>query len=218
MPTVVYAPTPALDRNRLTVFFRMILWIPHYFTLLIYGIGFSISVVLAWFAMIFTGRYPAGLYAFNVKVLQYQARLNSYLHLQVDRYPPFGLDDAPDYPTQLHIGPAQERYSRPKAFFRGILGIPVMIIGYAMALVIAVMDVVVWIIAVITGKTPESLHGPLNLGVSYCVRAAAYFALVTEDWPAITQDPATTGVGGSAAMTASAPPPPPPPAPSPFGE
>jgi hypothetical protein len=178
---------------------------------------------VAWFAIVFTGRYPAGLYAFNVKVLKYQARLNSYLHLQVDTYPPFGLDDYPDYPTQLHVGPAQEQYSRLKAFFRIIVGIPVMIIGYAMSLVIAVMDVVVWIVAVITGRTSEGLHGPLNLGLSYYIRAAAYFALITEDWPAITQDPETAGLGGSSSMRAAAPPPPPPPpppapAPSPFGE
>ncbi len=218
--SVVYDPTPALDRSRLTVFFRGILWIPHYFTLLLYGIGFGISVVLAWFALVFTGRYPAGLYSFNVKVLQYQARLNSYLYLQVDKYPPFGLDEYPDYPTQLRIGPAQESYSRMKALFRIFLAIPVMIIAYVMLLIITVMDVVVWIMGVITGKTSEGLHGPLNMGLSYYARAAAYFALVTEDWPAITQEPGDSP-SPAAYSEASAPPPPPPPAPaspSPFGE
>jgi hypothetical protein len=224
MPTtVVYDPTPALDRSRVTVFFRGILWIPHYFTLLLYGIGYSVSVVLAWFAIIFTGKYPQGLYDFNVKVLKYQARLNSYLYLQVDAYPPFGLDDYPDYPTQLRIGPAQESYSRAKAFFRGLLGIPVVIVMYAMLIVMGVMTAVIWVVGVIAGKTPEGLHGPLNLALSYYARAGAYFALVTEDWPAISQDPGTVAAASPSPSpsSGSAPPPPPPPAPamtSPFGE
>jgi hypothetical protein len=220
--TVVYDPTPALERSRLTVFFRYFLVLPHFVTLMLYGIGFMFSVIASWFAMVITGKYPAGLYAFNVKVLKYQARLNSYMYLQVDQYPPFGLDEYPDYPTQLHIGPAQESYSRAKAFFRIILGIPVMIIAYVMQIIVSVMDIVVWIMAVITGKTSEGLHGPLNLGLSYYARAASYFSLVTEDWPAVTQDPALTAGSASGSISASAPPPPPPPpapaAASPFGE
>lgn len=223
MPTtVVYDPTPALDRSRVTVFFRGLLWIPHYVTLLLYGLGYLLSLTVAWFAIVITGKYPQGLFDFNVKVLKYQARLNSYLYLQVDAYPPFGLDDYPDYPTQLHVSPAQESYSRAKAFFRGLLGIPVVIVMYAMMLVMGVMTAVVWIVGVITGKTPEGLHGPLNLGLSYYARAGAYFALVTEDWPAISQDPQAVTTGSAPSPSSAAmPPPPPPPAPamtSPFGE
>lgn len=211
--TVVFEPTPALQRNRLTVFFRYFMVLPHFVTLMIYGLGFSLSLVATWFAMIVTGKYPAGLYAFNVKVLQYQARLNSYMYLQVDAYPPFGLGEYPDFPTQLRVGPAQESYSRIKAFFRLILAIPVMVIAYVMQIIMSVMGVVIWIMAVITGKTSEGLHGPLNMGLSYYTRAAAYFALVTEDWPAVTQDPQPTSVA-----PAMPPPPPPAPAASPFGE
>ncbi len=222
MPTtVVYDPTPALDRNRLTVFFRYFMVLPHFVTLMIYGIGFSLSLLATWVMMVFTGKYPPGLYAFNTKVLQYQARLNSYMYLQVDQYPPFGLDDYPDYPTQLRIGPAQESYSRVKALFRIILAIPVMVIAYVMQLIVGVMDIIVWIMAVITGKTSESLHGPLNMGLSYYARAATYIALVTEDWPAVTQEPQQSQGTRTSTMDSAPPPPPPPPAPaaaSPFGE
>ena len=51
-PAVVYDPTPALDRSRATVFFRGILWIPHYFTLLFYGVGYVLSIVTAWLSLI----------------------------------------------------------------------------------------------------------------------------------------------------------------------
>lgn len=212
-PAVVYDPTPALERSRVTVFFRGILWFPHYVTLLFYGIGYVFAVMFAWFAIVVTGKYPQGLYDFNVKVLKYYARLSSYLYLQVDQYPPFGLGDHPEYPTQLHIGPAKQEYSRVKALFRVVLGVPVVLINYAMFLVLGVMAVMVWFAGVILGKTPEGLHGPLNLGLSYYARAAAYFALVTEDWPAMTQDESTVAAakgGDFAPSSFDAPAPPPP--------
>jgi len=61
--TVVYAPTLPVQRNRLTVFFRGILRLGHYVTLAIYGIGAAVAMLLAWFAIVVTARYPPALYA-----------------------------------------------------------------------------------------------------------------------------------------------------------
>lgn len=192
-PTVVYAVQPARERSRLTVFFRALLWLPHYVTVLIYGIGAGFAVLAAWFAIVFTGRYPDGLYRFVVRVLQYMARQTAYLYLQVDAYPSFALGEQEGYPANLIVGPAPESYSRAKTAFRLILAIPVMIINYAMGAVASVMAVIVWFASVILGRTGEGLHDALHLGISYQVRAMAYFTLVTEDWPSITQDASTAG-------------------------
>jgi hypothetical protein len=240
-PPVVYNVLAPEKRNRLTAFFRLILVIPHLVTLLVYSVGAMFTVLGAWFVLMFTGKYPPGMYAFVASVLQYSARLSAYCYMQVDAYPSFALGPQEGYPVNLAIPPPLEKYNRVKVFFRVIIGIPVLVIGYAFGIVAEVMAIVVWLVAVVAGRTPAGLHSALNLGVSYSARYAAYFALLTEDWPAITQEEALTVDDGSgappsisatapsevpsqtfAAPEAPAPPPPPPPAaeerpPGPFG-
>jgi hypothetical protein len=227
--TVVYEIEPAEKRSRLTVFFRALLVIPHVITLMLYGIGAYLAVIVAWFALLFTGRYPDGIYAFVASVVRYVARVQAYAYLAVDAYPPFDLGEHPEYPVRVHIGPPKEQYSRVKVFFRVILYIPVYIINYALNIISGLFAVIIWIVAVITGRTPEGLAGVQTFCLSYGARSTAYAALLTEDWPAISQDqsavaPVTSGGVANESFQAPAPPPPPPGAPTPppsqnpFGE
>lgn len=91
---VVLSVTPALDgRNRLTVFFRLILAIPAMiFALLVWIVG-VICWILAFFAVLFTGRWPEGLRQWVVKSVRVSVRVQAYgLLLLTDEYPPFSLD------------------------------------------------------------------------------------------------------------------------------
>jgi hypothetical protein len=81
-------------RNRLTVAFRLILAIPHFIILGLLGIGWAITSVIAWFAILLTGSYPESLYRFGVGVLQWNIRVEAYVLLLHDEYPPFSLDVA----------------------------------------------------------------------------------------------------------------------------
>jgi hypothetical protein len=83
--------TPDERHNRLTVFFRIFLVIPHAFVLTFLGIAQSVVTIVAWFAILFTGQYPEGMYGFSVGVSRWQARVTAYLYLLVDEYPPFSL-------------------------------------------------------------------------------------------------------------------------------
>jgi hypothetical protein len=84
---------PATEpRNRLTVGFRLILAIPQILAVWFLGIGWFFTSVIAWFAILFTGSYPPGLYHFGVGVLRWNTRLEGYLFLLYDEYPPFSLD------------------------------------------------------------------------------------------------------------------------------
>ena len=210
---VLYNVRAPEERNRLTVFFRLLLVIPQFVMLMVVSIAAGLVVIVAWFALVFTGKYPPGMYEFVSRVLQYNARINAYCYLQVDEYPPFALGPQDDYPAQLVIPPMKEQYNQLKVLFRLIIGIPVMVIGYAFGIVAEIMAIVVWLVAVIAGRTPAGLHSALNLGVSYTVRYAAYFALLTEDWPAITQEEGLqVGEGAPPSLDPAPPPPPPPPA------
>jgi hypothetical protein len=85
--------TPALtDRNRLTTAFRVILVIPHAIVLALLWIAAAVVVVIAFFAVLFTGRWPAGLRDFVLGVARWWLRVDAYVLLLTDEYPPFSLD------------------------------------------------------------------------------------------------------------------------------
>ena len=85
--------TPALEgRNRLTVFFRFFTAIPAYIFSMLVGIVAILCWILAFFAVLFTGRWPEGLRRFVVKAVRVSVRLQAYILLLTDEYPPFSLD------------------------------------------------------------------------------------------------------------------------------
>src|ERR1019366_8593278 len=106
--------------SRVTTFFRYFLAIPHFFFAFFYVIAFYVVYVIAWFALLITARWPAGLYSFASGFLRYLTRLSAYLYLGVDQYPPFSGADDESYPVRVHIAPPLARYSRLKVFFRFI--------------------------------------------------------------------------------------------------
>jgi hypothetical protein len=175
-------------RSRLTTFFRVLLAIPHVIFLYFYGLAAGIVVIIAWFALLFTGRYPQGMYDFVAGSLRYSTRVYGYLWLLNDEYPPFSGDAATPYPVDLIIGPPKPEYSRLKVLFRIILAIPVLIIHYAMQIVAEVGAVIAWFAIVALGRQPKGLQDMIVLGTSYQQRAYAYLALITEDWPPFTDE------------------------------
>lgn len=184
MYPVSYAADPVLEgRNRLTTFFRYIVSIPWLIVVGLYGIAAEIAAVIAWFAIVFTGKYPEGLYNFNAGFLRAAARVNGFSYLLTDEYPPFGGEEAPQYPVRVGVPPALDSYDRLKTGLRLIFGIPVYLLAIVQSLILSVCTLIAWFAIVFTGKMPDGLFNPMRSANAYLTRAGAYFLLLTEDWP-----------------------------------
>ena len=184
-----YSAPYVAKHSRLTTFFRSVLAIPHYVVLFFYAIGAAIAVFFSWFAIVITGRYPAGLYAFNAGFLRYSSRVSAYVLLLTDTYPPFGGGDEGSYPVELLIGPAKDSYSRLSAFLRFFPLIVVGIIQYVLVIVGFFVVVIAWFAILILGTLPQGLHNAIAFVASYQSRASVYAYLLTESFPSFDGTP-----------------------------
>jgi Domain of unknown function (DUF4389) len=204
-PVTYEADYPGDGRNRLTTFFRSLVSIPWFIVAALYGFVATFAIIIAWFALVFTGRYPEGLYNFVAGYVRMISRVNAFHYLATDEWPPFNGEDNPSYPVRIGIPPPQPEYSRLKVLFRIIVGIPVILLSYVQALIALVIAIIGWFAILFTGKLPEGLFSPLRSALAYQTRATTYFGLITEDYPPFSLEESAAPAGGA--------PPPPPPAP-----
>jgi Domain of unknown function (DUF4389) len=90
-PATLDIVDPPGPRDRLTVAVRVFMAIPHIVVLAFVTLAWLFTTIAAWFSILFTGAYPAGLYDFGVGALRWRLRVEAYLLLMVDEYPPFSL-------------------------------------------------------------------------------------------------------------------------------
>jgi hypothetical protein len=177
--------TDDLERNRLTVFFRLLLVIPHAVVLILYGIVAWFVVLLAWLIGIFTGRVPAGLHGFLANFLRYATQVTAYFWLAADPFPSFGGVSA--YPVDLEVAPAAKQ-SRLTIFFRVLLAIPALIVFYVLRLVADVVSILAWFYALFTGKLSKGMRDLLVYCLRYQSQTYAYLLLLTGQYPSFSDD------------------------------
>jgi hypothetical protein len=182
-PILFEADHEAEGRNRLTTFFRLLVVLPWAVVGAFWILGAAILAIGAWFALLATGRYPQGMYDFNVRVVRFVARLYGLYYLLTDRLPPFGGAGDDAYPIRVAAERPKPEYDRLKVLLRPILAIPVLLLGYVQEVIGTACAVVAWFAILFTGRLPEAPFRAIRSAVAYQTRAAAYMLLMTEDYP-----------------------------------
>jgi hypothetical protein len=207
MYPVTYEADYVESRNRLSTLLRLIFAIPVLIVAMLYSIALIVTVPVAWLALVFTGRYPQGLYDFNAKFVRLSGRANAYLYLATDASPPLHGNPDDSYPVRIGFAPPKPEYSRVKALLRWIIGIPVMLLAYVWIIIAEIVALIGWFAIIFTGKLSEGLFKPIKQGLTYQTRASAYLMLLTEDWPPFAEDEGSGSAQAAAAPPPAAPPP-----------
>jgi hypothetical protein len=190
--------------------FKWLLLIPHYIILAFLWLAFTIVTLIAFFAILFTTRYPRSLFDFNVGVLRWSWRVNyyGYAALATDRYPPFTLADVEDYPARLEIDYPQQ-LNRWLPLIKWLLAVPHSLLvgamfgsGYVVAtgagstsnvayVTLSLIEASVLISAVallFTARYPAGLFD-MAIGINrWSYRLVAYLALMTDRYPPLRLD------------------------------
>jgi hypothetical protein len=174
---------PAAPQNRLTVLLRIFLMIPHAIILAILAIPAVIITLIAWFVILITGSYPAGMANFVANVLHWGARFSGYSSLLTDKYPPFALGADAAYPIRAGIDPQASGRNRLTVFFRVIMIIPHYVILYFLQLAAQVVVFISWFILLFTGSMPAGLHNFVTGYQRWNLRYTAYALLLTDEYP-----------------------------------
>ena len=170
-----------LQRNRLTVFFRLILAIPLVLWSILWGVIAWLAWVVNWFATLFMGRSPDGLHNFLATYLRFVTHVRAYCFLIADPYPGFTGKEG-TYPIDLEIDPP-ERQNRLTVFFRWILAIPALLLMYVLSGLSNLLGIFSWFIALVLGRVPEGLRNFAALALRIEMQTFGYLMLLTGRYP-----------------------------------
>lgn len=207
-----------LRRSRLTVFFRLLLAIPHLIWITLWSIGVFFAAIIGWFAALFTGRLPQGLHDFLGMYIRYTIHLGAYLSLAANPYP--GFTGNPGYPVDVSI-PELQPQPRWKTALRLLLAIPALMLAATLGSgfgggggtysntgsdaattaqwlgstgvggVAALCAFLGWFAVLALGRMPLGIRNLAAYGLGYTAQAYAYVLLVTDRYP--NSDPGAAG-------------------------
>ncbi len=183
--TDFYLDIPRADRlSRGLIFIKWLLILPHALILWAYGILASILGFIGFFAILFTGSYPADLWNMVYRFLRWQLRVNIYTSLLRDEYPPFGEEP---YPMQFNVV-RPERQSRLILFVRWLAVIPLGFWLMVIAIVAAFALIIAWFTILFTGTIPEGIRSFIVGFIRYSTKVTVYSSMLTDTFPGFSLD------------------------------
>lgn len=175
------AVTDDLARSRLTVFFRLLLALPHLVWLTLWSIAAYLAAIVNWVAILVSGRSPEALHRFLGAYVRYQLHVYAYLLLIANPFPGF-LGAPGTYPLDVSIADRQAQ-NRWTALFRLFLALPAFLLASAYGSLLYVAGFLGWFAALFTARMPLGLRNMGALSLRYLAETYAYLLLVTERYP-----------------------------------
>jgi hypothetical protein len=173
-----------LKRSRLTVFFRLLLLIPHLAWQYVWAFAIGACVIVNWFVVLFRGSTPEDMHHLLVRALRYRTHVLSYTFLVSNPYPMF-FGRLGSHPIDLEIdGPDTQR--RVVTFFRLILAIPAFVIAYVFLLVMMFVAFIGWFVAIVIGRMPKGMRDLSAYCLRYEAQTFGYLMILTDRYPSFS--------------------------------
>ncbi len=187
-----------LQRDRLTVFFRALLSIPHFIWLLLWSIAALLAAIVSWLCTLALARTPARLHRFLAAYVKYVTQFYAYLHLAANPYPAFDGQDG--YPIDLRIAPPA-RQNRLTVAVRGLLLLPAALLAAALIGdpsrgfnsgrgsfsaslgLLALASLLGWFAIMARARMPRGLRDAAAYALAYGAQFWAYALLLTDRYP-----------------------------------
>lgn len=201
-------PLEPPSQRRWTIVLRVVLAIPVYVVFVWYGVVSLVLVIGAWFSALFTKRVPDSIQRRLTGIQRWEARAYAYLYLLTDQWPGAHLEYRDGDVADLAIDHVELR--RSAVLFRIVLAIPVFIVQSVVSGGLWPFSIWMWLVGLVRGRCPATLHQASALVVRFTTRANAYILLLTPTMPFR----GLFGDGVEAPLAPSAPPDEPAPAPT----
>ena len=171
---------------------QWLLAIPHFVVLGVLGTVSTVVVIVAWFAVVLTGRLPAGIAGLQAMYLRYTIVVNAYASFLTTQYPPFDFDTSPADPggsqASANFSPALEGRNRLTVLFRAITLIPAYIYTALISIVGMVCLVLGFFAVLFSGRWPAGLRRMVVGAQTVGLRFSAYGLLLTDEYPPFSID------------------------------
>jgi hypothetical protein len=179
-----------------TFFGAIYIAIPHFFVLFFLLIGSAILSFITFWAILFTGRFPRGMWDYQVNLLRWMLRLSARLNNLSDGYPAFGLSAAD--PAVVLEAEYPERSSRGLLLLRVFLGMIYVYIPHGICLLFlslaaAIVRFIAFWVVLFTGNYPAGMHEFMVGVMRWSMRVSAYMSYITDTYPPFSLAPDQQG-------------------------
>ena len=167
--------------SRWLIFVKWLLAIPHFLILYaLMGVA-NVIIFIAFFAILFTRRFPRGLFDFVVNIYRWNANVSAYVGLLRDEYPPFSWE-AGKYPVTYEVD-YPEQLNRWLPLVKWLLALPHYIVLMLLLIVAVLLWIVAWFAILFTGRFPQGIFNFIVGVTRWTYRVNAYVYLLRDDYP-----------------------------------
>ena len=173
------------EYHRFLPLVKWLLAFPHYIALIFVGIGAFFALIGGFFAVLFTGNWPRGLFDFVAGTLRWGYRVSAYVLLLTDEYPPFSLAEEPDYPVRIRVD-YPEHIDNWRPLVHWLLVIPYLIVAGVLVWVAGIVSFIAIFVILFTKEMSQGMFDLIAIPMRWQLRGHAYAYWMVDRYPPFT--------------------------------